>query len=90
MKRPALLFLALAAPAACSFLLPDVSGSSGPNYAALAGAVAATLVALTACAWYARRWAVARLMLGWLLVLTLISLMLADAMAGFVIAQGWP
>jgi hypothetical protein len=35
--------------------LPDASGSSGPNYIALAGLAAAVLVALTAGAWYARR-----------------------------------
>jgi len=35
--------------------LPEVSGSSGPNYIALAGLAAAALVALTAGAWYARR-----------------------------------
>jgi hypothetical protein len=35
--------------------LPEVSGSSGPNYIALAGGVAAALLALTAGAWYARR-----------------------------------
>jgi len=35
--------------------LPNVSGSSGPNYLALAGLAAALLVALTAGAWYARR-----------------------------------
>jgi hypothetical protein len=36
--------------------LPDVAGPSGPPYAALAGLVAAALVALTVGAWYARRW----------------------------------
>ena len=37
--------------------LPNVSGSSGPNYLALAGLAAAALLALTGCAWYAkRRW----------------------------------
>jgi hypothetical protein len=82
MKRLALLFLTLAAPAACSFLLPDVFGSSGPNPAALTRAVAATFVALTAGAWYARRWAVASLMLGWLLILTVISLVLARCHGG--------
>jgi alpha-tubulin suppressor-like RCC1 family protein len=35
--------------------LPDVSSSSGPNYALLAAAVAAALLALTAGAWHARR-----------------------------------
>jgi Tol biopolymer transport system component len=35
--------------------LPRASGSSAPNYIALAGIAAATLVALTAGAWYARR-----------------------------------
>jgi len=35
--------------------LPEVSGSSEPNYMALAGVVAAALVALSAGAWYARR-----------------------------------
>jgi hypothetical protein len=35
--------------------LPDVSGSSSPNYIALAGVAAAALVALSASAWYARR-----------------------------------
>jgi hypothetical protein len=35
--------------------LPDVCGSSAPNYIALAGLAAAALVALTAGAWYARR-----------------------------------
>jgi hypothetical protein len=35
--------------------LPDTAGSSGPNYALLAGAIAAAVVALTASAWYARR-----------------------------------
>jgi hypothetical protein len=35
--------------------LPEVSGSSGPNYIALAGLAAAALVALSAGAWYARR-----------------------------------
>jgi len=35
--------------------LPDASGSSGPNYLALAGLAAALLVALTAGGWYARR-----------------------------------
>jgi len=35
--------------------LPEVSGSSGPNYVALAGLAAAALVALSAGAWYARR-----------------------------------
>jgi len=35
--------------------LPDLSGSSGPPYAALAGGLAAAAVALTAGAWYARR-----------------------------------
>jgi hypothetical protein len=34
--------------------LPNVSGSSGPNYVALAGAAAA-LLTLTLSAWYARR-----------------------------------
>ena len=37
--------------------LPEVSGSSGPNYMALAGLAAAAIVALVAGAWYAgRRW----------------------------------
>jgi hypothetical protein len=27
---------------------------------------------------------------GWLFVLTLVNLILADAMVGFAIAQGWP
>jgi hypothetical protein len=35
--------------------LPDVSGSSGPPYAALAGGLAVAVLALTARAWYARR-----------------------------------
>jgi len=35
--------------------LPDVPGSSGPNYTALAALAATALVALTAGAWYARR-----------------------------------
>jgi WD40 repeat protein len=35
--------------------LPEVSGSSGPNYIALAGSIATALVALAAGAWYARR-----------------------------------
>jgi hypothetical protein len=35
--------------------LPDAAGSSGPNYALLAGAIAAVAAALTAGAWYARR-----------------------------------
>jgi hypothetical protein len=35
--------------------LPDVSGSSGPHYAALGGGLAAALLALTAGGWYARR-----------------------------------
>jgi hypothetical protein len=35
--------------------LPDVSGSSDPNYALVAGVIAAAVVALTAGAWYARR-----------------------------------
>jgi hypothetical protein len=35
--------------------LPEVSGSAGPNYMALAGLAAAALVALSAGAWYARR-----------------------------------
>jgi hypothetical protein len=35
--------------------LPEVSGSSGPNYIALAGGLAAALLALTAGGWYARR-----------------------------------
>jgi hypothetical protein len=35
--------------------LPELSGSSGPNYVALAGGLAAALVALSAGAWYARR-----------------------------------
>ena len=35
--------------------LPDVAGSSGPNYAVLAALGAAALLALTAGAWYARR-----------------------------------
>jgi hypothetical protein len=35
--------------------LADVSGSSSPNYIALAGVAAAALVALSASAWYARR-----------------------------------
>jgi len=34
---------------------PDVSGSSGPNYIAIAGVAAASLVALSAGGWYARR-----------------------------------
>jgi hypothetical protein len=33
---------------------------------------------------------VARLMKGWLLVLTLANLALANAIVWFVIAQGWP
>ena len=37
-----------------------------------------------------RQEAVARLIRGWLLVLTLVNLMLADAIVWFVIAQGWP
>jgi len=38
--------------------LPDASGSSGPNYVALAGLAAGALLAVTAGAWYARRrWA---------------------------------
>ena len=36
--------------------LPDAAGSSAPNYVALAALAAAALVALTAGAWYARRW----------------------------------
>jgi len=43
----------LAAPAVLGFLLARVSGSSGPNYAAFAQVVAASLVALAAGAWYA-------------------------------------
>ena len=35
--------------------LPEISGSSGPPYAALAGGLAAAVLALTAGAWYARR-----------------------------------
>ena len=35
--------------------LPDAAGSSGPNYALLAGLAAAALVALGAGGWYARR-----------------------------------
>jgi len=35
--------------------LPEVAGSSGPNYIALAGGLAAVLLSLTAGAWYARR-----------------------------------
>ena len=35
--------------------LPDVSGSSSPNYIALAGLAAAAALALTAGAWFARR-----------------------------------
>jgi hypothetical protein len=35
--------------------LPDVAGSSGPPYAALAGLAAAALAAFAAGAWYARR-----------------------------------
>jgi hypothetical protein len=35
--------------------LPDAGDSSGPNYAVLAGAIAAAVVSLTAGAWYARR-----------------------------------
>jgi len=35
--------------------LPEVSGSSGPNYIALAGGLAAAVVALAAGAWYGRR-----------------------------------
>jgi len=35
--------------------LPDVSGSSGRNYIALAGLAAGALVALTAGAWYVRK-----------------------------------
>lgn len=35
--------------------VPEVPGSSGPNYMALAGLAAAALVALSAGAWYARR-----------------------------------
>jgi cysteine-rich repeat protein len=35
--------------------LPDAPGSSGSNYAVLAGAIATAVVALTAGAWYARR-----------------------------------
>ena len=35
--------------------LPNVSGSSDPNYLAVAGLAAALLVTLTAAAWYARR-----------------------------------
>jgi subtilisin family serine protease len=35
--------------------LPDVSGSSAPNYVLLAGLAAAAILALTAGAWYARR-----------------------------------
>ena len=35
--------------------LPDVSGSSGPPYAALAAGLAAAVVALSAGGWYARR-----------------------------------
>jgi hypothetical protein len=38
------------APAVLSFLLARVSGSSGPNYAASAQVVAASLVTLTAAA----------------------------------------
>jgi hypothetical protein len=34
--------------------------------------------------------AVAQLMRGWLLVLTLVNLILADAIVWLVIAQGWP
>ena len=36
--------------------LPDVSGSAGRSYVALAGLAAAALVALGAGGWYARRW----------------------------------
>jgi hypothetical protein len=35
--------------------LPDTAGSSGPNYALLAGVIAAAVAGLTAGAWYARR-----------------------------------
>jgi len=35
--------------------LPDVSGSSGRNYALLASAIATAVITLTAGAWYARR-----------------------------------
>jgi hypothetical protein len=35
--------------------LPDASGSSGQSYIALAAAMAAAVVVLTACGWYARR-----------------------------------
>jgi hypothetical protein len=37
-----------------------------------------------------RQEAVARLMHGWFLVLTLIALALANAIAWFAVAQGWP
>jgi len=77
MNQVAYIVLALAAPAVLGLIL----STSGPNYAALASAVAATLVALTAGAWYAQRWPVGRLMLGWLcgwlLLLTIISLIVA-------------
>ena len=36
--------------------LPDVSGSAGRSYVAIAGLAAAALVALGAGGWYARRW----------------------------------
>jgi len=32
----------------------------------------------------------ARLMHGWVLVLALVNLILADAIVWFVVAQGWP
>jgi len=90
MKRVALLFLSLAAPAAGSLLLPEPFGSPGPNPAAVTGAVAATLVTLTAGAWYAQRWAaVATLVFVWLLILTIISLIVADLMVGFAMTQAW-
>ena len=85
------LVLTLAAPAVLSLLVARVSGSSGPNYAAFAQVVAASLVALTAGAWYAQRWAeVATLVFVWLLILTIISLILADVMVALAIARGWP
>jgi hypothetical protein len=43
------------APVGGTAELPDISGSSGHNYIALTGLVAAALAALTGGAWYARR-----------------------------------
>jgi len=97
MKGVASLVFILAAPAVLSLILSGVSGSSVPNYAALASAVAATIVALSAGAWYAQRWAMGRRTLGWLcgwlLLLTIVSLMVADLMAGLAMmdmGREWP